>query len=108
MLNPMDMTGRAVIVTGAGQGIGRAISEMLLGLGAGVVMVERNPDTLRQTAAELGSDRLMPVEGDVSDPAFGEKCVTQAVERFGAVHFRFGAGGFRAKIERERRDQTDA
>ena len=28
MLNPMDMTGRAVIVTGAGQGIGRAISEM--------------------------------------------------------------------------------
>ena len=51
MLNPMDMTGRTVIVTGAGQGIGRAISEMLLGLGAGVVMVERNPDTLRQTTA---------------------------------------------------------
>ena len=86
MLNPMDMTGRAVIVTGAGQGIGRAISEMLLGLGGDVVMVERNPDTLRQTAAELDSDRLKPVEGDVSDPAFGEKCVTQAVERFGAVH----------------------
>jgi 3alpha(or 20beta)-hydroxysteroid dehydrogenase len=86
MLNPMDMTGRAVIVTGAGQGIGRAISVMLLGLGGDVVMVERNPDTLRQTAAELDSDRLMPVEGDVSDPAFGEKCVSQAVERFGAVH----------------------
>jgi 3-oxoacyl-[acyl-carrier protein] reductase len=86
MLNPMDMTGRVVIVTGAGQGIGRAISEMLLGLGGGVVMVERNPETLRAAAAELGSDRLLPVEGDVSDPAFGERCVSRAVERFGAVH----------------------
>jgi 3-oxoacyl-[acyl-carrier protein] reductase len=56
MLNPMDMTGRTVIVTGAGQGIGRAISEMLLGLGGGVVMVERNPETLRAAAAELGGD----------------------------------------------------
>jgi len=62
MLNPMEMTGRAVIVSGAGQGIGRAISEMLLGLGGDVVMAERNPETLRAASAELRSDRLLPAE----------------------------------------------
>ncbi len=70
MTDRLSLSGRSALVTGAGQGIGRAISEMLLGLGGGVVMVERNPETLRAAAADLGSDRLLPVEGDVSDPAF--------------------------------------
>lgn len=86
MKNPMEMTGRTVIVTGAGQGIGRAISELALDLGANVVMVERNPETLAATAAALDSDRVLPVQGDVSKEEFAEDCVEQAVKRFGAVH----------------------
>ncbi len=86
MKNPMEMTGRTVIVTGAGQGIGRAISELALDLGANVVMVERNPETLAATAAALDSDRVLPVQGDVAKEEFAEDCVAQAVARFGAVH----------------------
>ena len=51
MKNPMEMTGRTVIVTGAGQGVGKALSELFLDLGANVVLVERNPDTLASTVA---------------------------------------------------------
>ena len=84
--NPMDMTDRTVIVTGAGQGIGRAISELFLDLGANVVLVERNPDTLASAAAAMDQDRVLAVQGNVAEEGFGESCVEQAVKRFGAVH----------------------
>lgn len=86
MRNPMEMTGRTVIVTGAGQGIGRAISELALDLGANVVLVERNPDTLHATAETMDQDRILAVQGNVAEEGFAESCVAQAVERFGAVH----------------------
>jgi hypothetical protein len=53
MRNPMALTGRTVIVTGTGQGIGRAISELALDLGANLVMVERNPETFAAVSSAL-------------------------------------------------------
>src|SRR5215212_9360005 len=85
MRNPMDMTGRTAVVTGAGQGIGKAISELFLDLGANVVLGERNPDTLASAAASMDKDRTLPVLGNVAEEGFGESCVEQAVQRFGAV-----------------------
>ncbi|RYJ04399.1 MAG: SDR family oxidoreductase [Acetobacteraceae bacterium] len=86
MRNPMDLTGRTVIVTGAGQGIGRAITELVLDLGGNAVLVERNPETLAATAATMDAERILAVQGNVAEEGFGESCVTQAVSRFGAVH----------------------
>ena len=71
MRNPMELTGRTVIVTGTGQGIGRAISELVLDLGGNLVMVERNPQTFADVSAALGGDRTLAVQGDVSDEVFG-------------------------------------
>ncbi|MBL6081163.1 SDR family oxidoreductase [Belnapia sp. T18] len=86
MRNPMELTGRTVIVTGAGQGIGRAISELVLDLGGNAVLVERNAETLAATAAALPADRTLAVQGNVAEEGFGEDCVAQAAARFGAVH----------------------
>ncbi|MBV1797632.1 SDR family NAD(P)-dependent oxidoreductase [Siccirubricoccus sp. G192] len=86
MRNPMQLTGRTVIVTGAGQGIGRAISELVLDLGGNAVMVERNPETLAEVAGSVDQARSLAVPGNVAEEGFGESCVAQAVERFGAVH----------------------
>ena len=52
-MHPMALTGRTVIVTGTGQGIGRAISELVLDLGGNLVMVERNPETFAAVSAAL-------------------------------------------------------
>ena len=80
----MTLEGMHVIVTGAGQGIGRAITELSRKLGATVTAVDVNPATLEETA---GSDSgVMPLVGSVSDPAFVQGVVDQSVERFGAVH----------------------
>ncbi len=86
MLNPMALTDRTIIVTGAGQGIGRAISQLVLDLGGNAVIVERNPDTLAESAKLFGAERCLAIQGDVSDEVFATSSVARAAERFGAVH----------------------
>ena len=53
MLNPLDMTGRTILVTGASSGIGRATAILLSQLGARVVLVARSRDKLEQTLGQL-------------------------------------------------------
>jgi 3-oxoacyl-[acyl-carrier protein] reductase len=86
MRNPMELTGRTIVVTGTGQGIGRAISELVLELGGNLVMVERNPETLAAVSAALAGDRTLAIQGDVTDEVFCARVVDDAVARFGAVH----------------------
>ncbi len=57
---------RKLIVTGAGSGIGKAVTERLLQEGAKVVAVDISGDRLKTLAAELGSTELETVEADIS------------------------------------------
>jgi len=50
------LDGRTAVVTGAGRGIGLAISERLLADGARVVMVDRDAAAVEGAAKRLGSD----------------------------------------------------
>jgi len=52
-MNPMDMTGRAVLVTGASSGLGRDIAVYLSRLGARLVLTGRREEALRETASRL-------------------------------------------------------
>jgi NAD(P)-dependent dehydrogenase (short-subunit alcohol dehydrogenase family) len=54
------------IVTGAGQGLGRAIALEMAKEGATVALLERNADTLEQTAKEIGAQAL-PYRLDLTD-----------------------------------------
>lgn len=85
MSNPMSLDGRVILVTGAGQGIGMAISRTALEQGANVVGIDMNPETLQNSAAELG-DHFLPIAGNVTDPEFAERAVAEGVEKFGAIH----------------------
>lgn len=86
MKNPMQLTDRTVIVTGAGQGIGQAIAELVIGLGGQAVVVDRNAETLAEAAAAMPAGKTLPIQGNVAEEGFSETCVARAVERFGAVH----------------------
>ena len=52
-LNPMDLSGRTVLVTGASSGIGRATSILLSRLNAKVILVARNTERLGETLSSL-------------------------------------------------------
>ncbi|WP_295528133.1 SDR family NAD(P)-dependent oxidoreductase [uncultured Pseudacidovorax sp.] len=86
-MNPLvTLQDRTVVVTGAGQGIGKALTELIVELDGRVVAVDMNGDTLRAAMAELPADRVMTVVGSVTDAALATRAVDEAVERFGALH----------------------
>lgn len=53
MLNPLDLTARRILITGASSGIGRATAILLSQLGAQLVLVGRSGDALQETLQSL-------------------------------------------------------
>ena len=53
MKNPLDLTGRVLLVTGASSGIGRETAVLLSQLGARIVLVGRNSERLAETVRNL-------------------------------------------------------
>jgi NAD(P)-dependent dehydrogenase (short-subunit alcohol dehydrogenase family) len=69
------LSGRGAVITGASQGLGRAIAARFVGAGASVLLVARGQPPLEEARAELASladgpgQRVGIAVGDVSDPA---------------------------------------
>ncbi|MEN6314690.1 MAG: SDR family oxidoreductase [Clostridiaceae bacterium] len=53
MINPMDLSGKNILVTGASSGIGKGIAVLLSKLGANIIMTARNEERLKETYNEL-------------------------------------------------------
>ena len=85
MMNPMAMDGRNVIVTGAGQGIGLAISRLVIELGGQVVGVDMSAPTLESAAAGLPAGKFVPVVGSVTDQAVAHAAVAAGISAFGSI-----------------------
>jgi NAD(P)-dependent dehydrogenase (short-subunit alcohol dehydrogenase family) len=56
MINPLDLAGRTVLVTGASSGIGRETARLISQLGGRVVLVGRNMERLAETLQLLDGD----------------------------------------------------
>ncbi|MEV6768769.1 SDR family NAD(P)-dependent oxidoreductase [Nocardia sp. NPDC051030] len=79
-----DVQGRAALVTGAGQGIGREVVRILSERGASIVAVDIDEAAAQEVATEFG-DRVLAMGADVSDRAAMVRAVEAAVERFGRL-----------------------
>lgn len=60
------LAGRTAVVTGAGQGIGAAIADALIAVGATVIAVDLQPDGLAALAERHAPDQVHAVIGDVA------------------------------------------
>ena len=82
MADPLDLSGRTVIVTGGCRGIGRGIAERFLEAGADVVVCCRHePDTLPRADER----EAVFVAADVREPEEIDKVVGFTTNRFGRI-----------------------
>jgi NAD(P)-dependent dehydrogenase (short-subunit alcohol dehydrogenase family) len=79
------LDGRVAVVTGASSGLGDRFARVLHAAGATVVVGARRVDRLEKLAAELGSERLVPVPCDVAVDKDRRRLVGAAVEGFGRL-----------------------
>ncbi|MGR3552010.1 SDR family NAD(P)-dependent oxidoreductase [Pseudooceanicola sp.] len=85
MINPMSMEDQVVIVTGAGQGIGRGVASLAAELGAKVVVNDLNEEGVKETAEQIGSN-ARAIVGNVADPDFPDQLVKFARDEFGDIN----------------------
>lgn len=79
------LTGKVCIVTGAGQGLGRAIAAEMSREGAVMALIERNKDTLAETAALLGDATCSAHALDVTDYDAYAAAVNEIQSRHGRI-----------------------
>ena len=81
------LTDQVCVVSGAGQGLGRAVALEMASEGAAVVLLERNADTVASVASEISGSggRAEPYELDVTDyDAYGS-VIADVLGKFGKI-----------------------
>ncbi|MBZ0227997.1 MAG: SDR family oxidoreductase [Bauldia sp.] len=99
MSNTYDFTGRAAVVTGGAQGIGRAVVERLLAGGATVAIWDRDQALAGRTAGELASrGKVVAIGVDVTDFAAVERARDETVAALGKVDILVNGAGVAGPI----------
>ena len=87
ILNPLDLTGRHYLVTGASSGIGRSTALLLHTLGARLALVDRDQGGLDTLHEALGFDETVnSYVVDLSDPSLIDELVLRCVGNGGPLH----------------------
>lgn len=76
--------GKVALITGAGSGMGRAITRRLVDEGGAVLAIDVNAETVAETAA-LAGGKTTARQADVSDPDVCAEAVSACIEEFGRL-----------------------
>src|SRR5262249_18215965 len=83
----MESSNQVAIVTGAGQGIGKAAALALAAAGADVVVTDINEASLKETADAIAATgrRVLAIKADVGNTQDIDRMVSEAVASFGKI-----------------------
>ncbi len=93
-----ELKNMRVLVTGASQGIGKALAEQAVRRGAQVIATARSTELLVELSAEVAKEgyKLIPVQADVTKPADRQKMVDVALEQLGGLDILINNAGIGA------------
>ena len=96
----LDLTGKVALVTGAGQGVGEAVAQMLAAQGAAVAVNDFFGDRAERVAATIGAGggRAHGVQADVSDAASVAGMVASIERELGPVDILVNNAGIPADV----------
>src|ERR1700712_300774 len=105
----MSLTNQVALVTGAGQGIGKASAIALAEAGAHVVIADIAPQHAQATADAIMSTqrRALAVQADVGDLADIDRMVRQALEAFGQIDILVNNAGVTRRADIMDLTETD-
>jgi 3-oxoacyl-[acyl-carrier protein] reductase len=82
----IDLRGKKAIVCGSTQGIGKAVATELADLGAEIILIARNEESLRKTAAGLKGEKHKYIVADFQMPDELRVRVNDFLKANGPVH----------------------
>ncbi|MEN9745526.1 MAG: hypothetical protein RL640_1364 [Bacteroidota bacterium] len=88
----INLTNQTAIITGAGQGIGLRIAQMLHNAGANILLNDLDASLCKEAAAKIG-ERCLEMPGDAGDPTFIEQMIKKAVNSFGSLNIAIANAG---------------
>jgi NAD(P)-dependent dehydrogenase (short-subunit alcohol dehydrogenase family) len=105
MLREGSLKGKNILITGGGTGLGRAMGEYFLELGANLVITSRKLEVLEETAKEMmakSGGKVIPVVCDVREIEQVEAMWARCIAVFGQIHgvLNNAAGNFISPTER--------
>jgi NAD(P)-dependent dehydrogenase (short-subunit alcohol dehydrogenase family) len=94
MTHPL-LDGRGVVVSGGSRGIGRAVSELLCDLGAGVVVNGRDADVVGEAVAAISGagGRAAAVVGAADDERTASALIDECISTFGRLDALINCAG---------------
>jgi NAD(P)-dependent dehydrogenase (short-subunit alcohol dehydrogenase family) len=98
-MNEQELIGKVAIVTGGAGGIGRATAELLVAVGARVVVGDLDVERGTEVAERIGAAAAFK-QVDVSDVEQVQALVDFAVDRFGGLDIMFNNAGIGSPLKR--------
>jgi len=102
----MDFSGKTVIVTGSGRGIGRTLAERFSAAGANVVISDLDEAVVTQVASELPGEAI-GIKANVTVAADVENLIAMTVEKFGRIDVLVNNAGITRDTLLIRMDEKD-